>query len=229
MTWHRRLPVTDDEFDRGNLNLVGAAVENRRFDCCGVSLSRVKRSTFIDCTFRNLRLHRCSLGGAIFERCHFENVWVTDGHSARGSLFLECQFRGTINGINFGFSDEGGLHPESMIRDNTRRAANASYCLDLSEATCTALAFDSGPIAEKVRFRERQCLILTATNLAEVATRLFHTTTDRSLQLLLVSCMQSRISNGALALVEQEAEPRLNQLIEALEAAGIGVRTTPLC
>src|SRR5262249_42093113 len=102
MSWHRRLPVTDNEIDRGDLHLEGVTIENMRFDCCGVSVSKERRSRFVNCAFRNLRFHRCSMGSPVFEGCSFENLWASEGHSAHGALFLECKCSGTIKGIDFG-------------------------------------------------------------------------------------------------------------------------------
>jgi hypothetical protein len=229
MSWYNRLPVTDNVIDRGHLHLGGTTIDKKRFDCCGLSLSHSKRSSFTDCVFSNLRFHRCSMGTPVFERCHFENVWVSDGPSAHGGLFLECKFRGTIRGINFGFSDQGGLHADSMIKENLRRAASAPYCLDLSEATCTSLGFAPGILAEKIRFRERQCLVLSAKKLHEIVKVLFGATKDKHFHLLLVCCMQASPCDRAITLVEQEAESQLEEYIAAMVHAGIEVRTSPLC
>lgn len=229
MSWHRRLPVTDNVGDRGELRLVRATIENKRFDCCGLSLSRERRSSFVDCVFRNLRLHRCSMGAAIFERCHFENIWVSDGPLAHGAVFLECRCRGSIRGVNFGFSDAGGIYEESMIRENLRRAVDSPYCLDLSEASCTSLAFAPGILAQRVRFRERQCLVLSANNLAEIAGALFRSTKDKNLQLLLVGASQVTSGQPVITLVEEDAQPRLDEYMATMARAGIEVRASSLC
>jgi hypothetical protein len=169
------------------------------------------------------------MGAPVFERCEFENIWVSGGHAAYGALFLECRCRGTIKGINFGFSDHGGFHPDSMIKHNMQRALAAPFCLDITEATCTSLCFDSQIFAEKIRFRERQCLILSAGKLREVANDLFRSTKDKSFQLLLIGAMQGTTSERAIALVEQSAEQHLDEYISAMKGAGIIVRTSPLC
>jgi hypothetical protein len=131
--------------------------------------------------------------------------------------------------VNFGLSGKGSPNPEWMVKQNIELAASAPYCLDLSEAKCTSLGFDSDALVAKVRFREKQCLILWAENLSEIAGRLFRSTKDRDLQSLLVSCLRDGACERALTLVEHGLESRLDELVAAIEGAGIDVRTTPSC
>jgi hypothetical protein len=167
------------------------------------------------------------MGEAVFERCIFENIWVSDGPTVYGALFVECRCLGLVKGVNFGFSD-GGIYSEKLIKENMERARVATYCLDISQGECTSLGFDSALLAEKVRFRERQCLILSADNLTEIARALFGSTNDKDLQLLLVCALRVPCSR-ALTLVEQHAVPKLDEFIGVMEHAGISVRTSPLC
>ncbi len=229
MPWHSRLPIVEHEFDEGDLHLIGTTIGDTRFNGCRLSASHEKRSTFVDCRFQNIRLHRCAIGAAVFERCQFENVWVSGNPALLGTLFLECQCRGQIKGVNFGFDDLDGSHAVSMIKDNLKRARKASYCLDLSNAKCEALSFQHDLLVERVRFRERQCLILSADDLPKRAKKLYHSTTDPNLHLILICCFQGIPIKRVLTLVEREAEPQLDEYITAIVQAGIKVQTTPLC
>ena len=225
-----RKQLLSNQKDKGALRLRDQTIEGIRFEACALSNSREERSCFQNCQFINLESRKSVIGAAIFESCSFHNIIEEDLIVLYSALFLECKVSGKLSGFNIGFVDDK-LYLKELIEDNIRRAREVAFCLDVSDADLDNISFVGEEIADKVRLRSGQCLIMYRQNGfdADKLRERIKTIKNEGLKCVMAQAYRLRNSSKWLCSVPHDARPYFDELMAILKEHHISVHFEPLC
>lgn len=162
----RRKKIVDYR-DESGLCFKDQIFEHLTLEGCILWCSRDRRTTFENCTFRDIRIDGSAAPWAVFRQCHFEDI---DGDGEATLLYnvalVECTAAGRIRNFNIGFM---GGHPSPEHEAETRRlnAENLAmidagrFGLDIRNAELENCCLVGSEVLGRVLCRPDQAVIVT--------------------------------------------------------------------
>lgn len=230
VTSHRILSLFKDH---GVLNLAGISVSEQKFDRCVLSMSSAStRSRFSECKFRSIKGTKCLVGSPVFEKVSFENIVSDETVTLFEALFLECEFSGRMENLNFGMIPNATpFFSKERFDLDLDRLIKAPYGLDICNVhELVECSFFGAQIAEKIRFRSDQGALLHGAGLDAVLGPLMRSTDDLGLATFISTAVGfGSVSRLHFCPIPMACANRLPDYVAQLRDLGVEVTQEPLC
>jgi hypothetical protein len=215
-------------YDFGKIHKENMNLENTAFIGCALNAGgpSFRRSTFENCTFKNIRGNGSTIYHAIFKDCIFEDIRVYNDLFCYQALFVNCKLRGKIEGsIVIGYKNDDinyrrlwtKLKKLYVERENEKLLSKTKYSFDIRELEeFDDFDFRGEKIVPYILFREDQCLILEDRELHKKLKNLFQKyKDDDDLSLFLLAPIHPS-DTRMLKIISPSLKPRLNEVKDIL-------------